>query len=126
MRSRRISISCGLLFEQQGLNNTEIQSISSGALSTGTSNEVLIFVEQAGQSDQAMDESKAKVLSALDATYGVAGSSKPDFNSTTPSALANFLSQKDPLGLSVAAGEISNAGEEPFGVSRQRQERRNQ
>jgi preprotein translocase subunit SecF len=91
--------------QQQGLNNTEIQSISSGAISTGTSNEVLIFVEQAGQSDQAMDESKAKVLSALNAAYGVAGSSKPDFNSTTPSALANFLSQKDPLGLSVAAGD---------------------
>jgi preprotein translocase subunit SecF len=91
--------------QQQGLNNTEIQSISSGAISTGNSNEVLIFVEQAGQSDQAIDESKARVLKALDATYGVAGSSKPDFNSVTSGALANFLSQKDPLGLSVAAGD---------------------
>jgi preprotein translocase subunit SecF len=30
---------------------------------------------------------------------------KPDFNSVTPSVLANFLSQKDPLRLSVAAGD---------------------
>jgi preprotein translocase subunit SecF len=90
--------------QRQGLNNTEIQSVSSSAL-TSTSNEVLIFVEQAGQSDQALDESKAKVFSALDATYGLAGSTKPDFNSVTPTALANFLSQKDPLGLSVAAGD---------------------
>jgi preprotein translocase subunit SecF len=90
--------------QQQGLNNTEIQSVSSSAISTGNSNEVLIFVEQAGDRDQAIDESKAKVLNALDAAYGVAGSSKPDFNSVSASALANFLSQKDPLGLSVAAG----------------------
>jgi preprotein translocase subunit SecF len=89
----------------QGLTNTEIQSVSSNAISTSASNEVLIFVEEAGQSDQALDQSKAKVLSALGATYGVAASSKPDFNSLTSTALANFLSQRDPLGLSVAAGD---------------------
>jgi preprotein translocase subunit SecF len=89
----------------QGLTNTEIQSISSSAFSTSNSNEVLIFVEQAGQSDEALeDQSKAKVLNALAATYGVSAS-KPDFNSVTPSALANFLAQKDPLGLSVAVGD---------------------
>ena len=93
--------------QAQGLNNTEIQTISSSAIPTANSNEVLIFVEQAGQSDQAIDESKAKVLKALAATYGVAGSTKPDFNSysVTPSTLANFLSQRDPLGLSVGAGD---------------------
>ena len=37
------------------------------------------------------------MLTALNATYGVPDSSKPDFNAATPSALANFLSQKDPL-----------------------------
>ncbi len=89
----------------QGLNNSEIQSISSSALSTSKSNEVLIFVEQAGQSDQALDESKAKVINALDTTYGVTSSSKPDFNSVTSSALANFLAQQDPLALSVNAGD---------------------
>jgi preprotein translocase subunit SecF len=93
--------------QQQGLNNTEIQTISSGVIPTGSSNEVLIFVEQSGQSDQAIDDSKAKVLKALDATYNVAGAAKPNFNdvTVTPSALANFLSQKDPLGLSTGAGD---------------------
>jgi len=89
----------------QGLTNSEIQSVSSGAISTSKSDEVLIFVEQANQGDQAIDDSKAKVIKALDATYGVSESSKPDFNSTTPAALANFLAEKDPLGLSVAAGD---------------------
>src|SRR5271170_8039292 len=89
----------------QGLGNSEIQSVSSN-ITASNSNEVLIFVEQSSNSDQALDdEAKTKVISALNATYGVTSSNKPDFNSTTPSTLANFLSQKDPLGLSVAAGD---------------------
>ena len=89
----------------QGLGNSEIQSVSSN-ITASNSNEVLIFVGQTSNSDQALDdEAKTKVINALDATYGVTSSNKPDFNSTTPSALANFLSQKDPLGLSVAAGD---------------------
>src|SRR5271165_4294926 len=87
----------------QGLGNSEIQSVSD--IANPNSNEVLIFVEQVGQGDQALDESKAKVLTALDATYGVASAGKADFNSVTPSALATALSQKDPLGLSVNAGD---------------------
>jgi len=89
--------------QRQGLGNSEIQGISD--IANPNSNEVLIFVEQVGQGDQALDESKAKVLTALDATYGVEGTGKADFNAVTPSALANALSQKDPLGLSVNAGE---------------------
>ena len=89
--------------QRQGLGNSEIQGISD--IANPNSNEVLIFVEQVGQGDQALDESKAKVLTALDATYGVAGTGKADFNAVTPSALANALSQKDPLGLSVNAGD---------------------
>jgi len=87
----------------QGLGNSEIQSVSD--IATANSSEVLIFVEQSGQSDQALDEGKAKVLTALDATYGVSSSSKSDFNSVTPTALANYLSQRDPLGLSIGAGD---------------------
>jgi preprotein translocase subunit SecF len=92
--------------DAQGLKNSEIQSVSSNAISTSRSREVLIFVEQSGQAEQAIDESKTKVLNALDATYGVSSASKPDFNSSsvTPSSLANFLSEKDPLGLSIGAG----------------------
>jgi len=87
----------------QGLGSSEIQSISD--IASPNSNEVMIFVEQGGQNDQALDEGRNKVLSALKATYGVAGMSKPDFNSTTPLALSTFLSEKDPLGLSVNAGD---------------------
>jgi preprotein translocase subunit SecF len=88
---------------EQGLGNSEIQSISD--IANPSSNEVLIFVEQTGQGDQALDEGKAKVLTALNATYGVSNSTKPDFNSATPTSLANFLSQRDPLGLSITAGD---------------------
>lgn len=88
----------------QGLGNTEIQPIHD--ISSPNSNEVLIFVEGKGQDEEVMDASKAKVLSALDATFGVAGTGKPDFNfyTTTPSTLATALTEKDPLFLSVNAG----------------------
>jgi preprotein translocase subunit SecF len=88
----------------QGLGNTEIQSIRD--ISNPNSNEVLIFVEGKGQDEDVMQSSRAKVLDALSATYGVATSNKPDFNSssTTPSSLAAALTEKDPLFLSVNAG----------------------
>ena len=89
--------------QAQGLGNSEIQSISD--IANPNSNEVMIFVEQAGQKDQALDEGKAKVLTALNATFGNSNSSRTDFNSVTPTALANFLAQRDPLGLSVNAGD---------------------
>src|ERR1700676_3253298 len=89
--------------QAQGLGNTEIQGVSD--IGGGNSGEVLIFVAQTGQSDQALDESKAKVVNALNATYSVTNGSKPDFNSQTVTSLSNFFSQKDPLGLSVTAGD---------------------
>jgi preprotein translocase subunit SecF len=87
----------------QGIGNTEIQSISD--IANAKSNEVVIFVEGKGQDDQALDEGRTKVLSALNATYGVAGSSNPDFNSATPATLTKFLTDKDPLLLSSNAGD---------------------
>jgi len=87
----------------QGLGNTEIQSISD--IANPNSNEVLIFVEGKGQEEQDLDASRGKVLAALNATYGVAGSDKPDFNSATPSSLAAVLTEKDPLLLSVNAAD---------------------
>ena len=87
----------------QGLGNTEIQSISD--IANPNSNEVLIFVEGKGQEEQDLDASRGKVLAALNATYGVAGSDKPDFNSSTPSSLAGVLTEKDPLLLSVNAAD---------------------
>ncbi len=89
--------------QAQGLGNSEIQSISD--IASPNSNEVLIFVEQAGNTDQALDEGKAKVLTALNAAYNLNNSGKPDFNSTTLTSLVNVLVQNDPLSLSVNAGD---------------------
>jgi preprotein translocase subunit SecF len=87
----------------QGLGNTEIQSVSD--IANPNSNEVLIFVEGKNQDEQDLDASRVKVLNALNATYGVASSSKADFNSATPTTLAATLTEKDPLFLSVNAGD---------------------
>ena len=87
----------------QGLGNTEIQSISD--IANPTSSEVVIFVEGKGQDEQALQASREKVLGALNATYGVSSSNKPDFNSATPTSLAALLTEKDPLFLSVNAGD---------------------
>jgi preprotein translocase subunit SecF len=87
----------------QGLGNTEIQSVSD--IASPNSNEVLIFVEQKNQGDEAGDASKTQVINALNAIYGANSSSKPDFNSATPSSLATFLTQHDPLLLSTNAGD---------------------
>src|SRR5215813_7670340 len=87
----------------QGLGNSEIQSVSD--IANPSSNEVLIFVEQSGSGDEAREASKAQVISALNSVYGVSGSGKPDFNSISPSALATYLTARDPLQLSVSAGD---------------------
>ena len=87
----------------QGLGNTEIQSVSD--IANPNSNEVLIFVEQKNQGDEAGDASKTQVINALNAIYGVSNSSKPDLNAATPSTLTVFLSQRDPLLLSTNAGD---------------------
>ncbi|HXM98414.1 MAG TPA: protein translocase subunit SecF [Candidatus Dormibacteraeota bacterium] len=87
----------------QGLANNEIQSATD--IADPNANEVLIFVEQKDQSDAAVDNSKSKVIDALNATYGVTSSGKPDFNSATLSSLAAFLTQRDPLGLGAATGD---------------------
>jgi preprotein translocase subunit SecF len=84
----------------QGLGNTEIQSI--GDIANPNSNEVVIFVEGKGQDDAALHASREKVLSALNASFAVSGA---DFNSATPASLAAVLTEKDPLLLSVNAGD---------------------
>ncbi len=87
----------------QGLGNSEIQPIRD--IANPTNNEVLIFVEGKGQDEDLLQASRAKVLDALNATYGVNSSSKPDFNAATPSSLATALTERDPLFLSVNAGD---------------------
>ena len=87
----------------QGLGNSEIQSI--GTVAGGKSDEVLIFVGQNGMSDEARDTSKAQVLNALKNAYNAGNSGKPDLNTATPTTLAAYLTEKDPLNLSAAAGD---------------------
>ena len=84
----------------QGIVNTEIQTIRD--IANPNPNEVVIFVEGKGQDDAALQASREKVLSALNATFGVSGA---DFNSATPASLAAVLTEKDPLLLSVNAGD---------------------
>jgi len=86
----------------QGLGNTEIQGISD--IAAAKSNEVVIFVQGKGQDEQVLEASRTKVLSALNATYGVS-SSKPDFNVATPASLTKALTERDPLLLFVNAGD---------------------
>jgi len=87
----------------QGLGNTEIQWISD--IANTNSREVLIFVEGKGQDEDALQSSRARVLNALNATYGVAASGKLEFNSATPASLAALLTEKDPLLLTTNAGD---------------------
>ena len=87
----------------QGLGNAEIQGISDVA--NPNANEVLIFVVGKGQDEIDHGSNRAKVLSALNATYGVAGSSKPAVTSATPSSLSAVLTQRDPLLLTLNAGD---------------------
>jgi preprotein translocase subunit SecF len=87
----------------QGLANNELQTVSD--IANPNSNEVLIFVEQKNQGDEAGDASKTQVINALNAIYGTANSSKPDFNAATPSSLTAFLTERDPLHLSTSAGD---------------------
>ena len=87
----------------QGLGNSEIQPIRD--IANPTSNEVLIFVEGKGQDEDLLQSSRTKVLDALNGTYGATASGKPDFNAATPGSLAAALTEKDPLFLSVNAGD---------------------
>jgi preprotein translocase subunit SecF len=89
----------------QGLGDSEIQAISDNAIPGAKANEVVISLEQKGQGDQALDTSKAQVLTALNAIYGQSNSDHPDFNAATPNSLAAFLTQRDPLLLSTNAGD---------------------
>jgi preprotein translocase subunit SecF len=89
----------------QGLGNSEIQSISSGAAAGSGSDEILIFVEQQKGQGEAEDTSKAQVLTALNAIYGVKDATRPDFNAATPSSLGTLLTEHDPLNLSTNAGD---------------------
>jgi preprotein translocase subunit SecF len=92
--------------QDAGLANSTIQQISDIA-NASSNNDVVIGLDLRGQGDESIDAGKQAILGVLQKTFGVQGA-KPDFNSETPSALATFLTQKDPLSLGAAAGDRYN------------------
>jgi preprotein translocase subunit SecF len=92
--------------QDAGLANSTIQQISDIG-NTSSKNDVVIGLDLRGQGDESIDAGKQAILGVLQKTFGVQGA-KPDFNSVTPSGLATFLTQKDPLSLGSAAGERYN------------------
>ena len=89
-----------------GLPNSTIQSISD-TQAAGSQSDVVIGLEQ-NASDESLDAGKQKILDVLHSTFGTQNAGNPDFNSITPSALAADLTQKDPLGISLNAGDRYN------------------
>jgi preprotein translocase subunit SecF len=90
-----------------GLPNSSIQQISDVADAT-SKNDVVIGLEQQGQGDAALDTGKQTIIDVLHKTFGGDTSGKTDFNSVSASALAGYLTQKDPLSLGVNAGDRYN------------------
>jgi preprotein translocase subunit SecF len=86
-----------------GLQNSTITPISDIS-DPNSKNDVQISLETNAQGDAAIDADRQAVIDALHKTFGSAGA-MPDFNNVTPSALALFLTQKDPLTLGSAAGD---------------------
>ena len=92
--------------QSAGLANSTIQGISD--INSNSKNDVVIGLEQHGQGDESLDAGKQAILDVLHKMFGTDSGGKQDFNSITPSALAAYLTQKDPLALGVNAGERYN------------------
>jgi len=95
--------------QDAGLGNSSIQTISDNVLNGSSQNDVVIGIEKKGEGDEALDASKQAILDVLHKTFGTASTAgKLDFNSISPSSLAAYLTQKDPLSLSTNAGDRYN------------------
>lgn len=90
-----------------GLSNSTIQGISDIS-NPNSQNDVVIGLEQKGTGDQALDAGKEAIIGVLHKTFRTEAGGKPDFNSVTPSALAAYLTQQDPLALGTNAGDRYN------------------
>src|ERR1700674_3557985 len=91
---------------QEGLGQSVIQPISD--ISSQTSNEVMIQLEEKGQGSEALDAGKTAILNALHATLGAGEAGKQDFNAAGADTIADVLTRKDPLALGTAAGDRYN------------------
>jgi preprotein translocase subunit SecF len=87
----------------EGLGNSVIQRISDIS-NPNSNNDVMISFEKKGEGDESLDAGRQAIVTALQKTFGTSNA-KPDFNSATVPALADYLTRKDPLGLGVAAGQ---------------------
>jgi preprotein translocase subunit SecF len=85
---------------QQGLGDSVIQQISD--IATPNANEVVIYLPQRGQGNEALDAGKAAILNALHATLGSGEAGKQDFNEASPETIADILTRKDPLSAGAA------------------------
>jgi preprotein translocase subunit SecF len=90
--------------QSAGLANSTIQSISDIG-NPESQRDVVIGLEQQGTGDESLDAGKNAILAVLHKTFGTDTSGKQDFNSIAPSALADYLTTKDPLNLGTNAGD---------------------
>ena len=90
--------------QSAGLANSTIQSISDIG-NSASQRDVVIGLEQKGTGDESLDAGKNAILDVLHKTFGTDTSGKQDFNSITASALADYLTTKDPLALGTNAGD---------------------
>jgi preprotein translocase subunit SecF len=90
--------------QSAGLANSTIQTISDIG-NAESQRDVVIGLEQQGTSDESLDAGKNAILGVLHKTFGTDTSSKQDFNSISTSALADYLTAKDPLALGTNAGD---------------------
>jgi preprotein translocase subunit SecF len=87
----------------RGLGNASIQEIRD--LARPDANEVVIGLEQQGDTSQALDAGKAAILAALSTAFSTAEAGKQDFNAARPEDLAEVLARRDALALGPAAGD---------------------
>jgi preprotein translocase subunit SecF len=85
---------------QQGLGDSVIQQISD--IATPNANEVVIYLPQQGEGNEALDAGKGAILNALHATLGSGESGKQDFNDSSADTIAEVLTRKDPLSVGAA------------------------
>jgi len=82
---------------QAGLGESTIQRISD--IADPNANEAVIYLQQQGEGNQALDAGKAAILSAMRATLGGGEAGKQDFNAASQAAVAETLIRRDPLAL---------------------------
>src|ERR1700722_18346129 len=86
-----------------GLPNSTIKPISDIS-DPYSKNDIVIGLEQKGQSDEDLDTDRVTVLNVLQKTMGTTDT-RTDFNAASPAEVALYLTQKDPLALGTGAGD---------------------